>query len=186
MSFYTRILSIDPGAKRFGWAIVDFDINENMVYEPSYVSSGVLGIERGLEETYVVFKNRLISFFIPEFEKLLKEYQPDLVVFEFLPIANVKGNIAQRVLVFAVATVAQTICIQSEIPFKEIAATTIKKCICGSMRATKVQIRNAVLKTFPQLEPRKKEIIADESDAIAVALAWMSEGNPWNKKNIES
>lgn len=174
MSFYTRVLSIDPGARRFGWAVIDFDINEDVTYEPSYVSSGVLGLERSIEETYVTFKNRLISYAVPEFGALIEEYNPDLVVFEFLPIVNVRGNIGQRVLGFAFATVAQTLCVQNEIEFQEIASTSIKKIICGNIKATKGQIKNAVIDAFPQLESRKKEIVADESDAIAVALAWMT------------
>lgn len=186
MSFYTRILSIDPGAKRLGWAVIDFDINEEMVYEPSYVSSGVTGLTRGDDETYTTFKNRLIFFFIPEFESLLNEYKPDLIVFEYLPISNTIGNIGQRVLAFAVATTSQVLCIQNKIEYKEIGATTIKRTLCGSMRATKTQIKNVVIESFPQLEPRRKEIAPDETDAIAVALAWMAKGTVWSTKSTDS
>lgn len=186
MSFYTRILSIDPGAKRFGWAVVDFDIDENVSYQPSYVSSGVMGVDRGDDETYVLFKNRLVSFFVKEFTTLLEEYEPDLVVFEWLPLVNVGGNLGQRVLAFAAATTAQVLLVQKNIEYKEIAATSIKATICGTKRASKTQIRNAVLKIFPQLEPRKKEIVADETDAIAVAIAWMEKGTVWTPKNTDT
>ena len=177
MSFYTRILSIDPGAKRLGWAVVDFDIDDDAVYQPSYVSSGIIGLDRGIDETYVTFKNRLIKFFVPELEKLIEECKPDLVVFEFLPIAGIKGNLAQRTLAFAVATIAQAICVQQEIEFKEIAASSIKAILTGNKQATKTQIKNAVIKAFPQLEPRKKEILPDESDALAVGVSWMIREN---------
>lgn len=186
MSFYTRILSIDPGAKRFGWAVVDFDIDEDFVYQPSYVSSGVIGLDRGIDETYVAFKNRLIAYFYPEFNSLLDEYKPDLVVFEWLPLVNVGGNLGQRVLAFAAATTAQVALVQKEIEYKEIASTSVKASLCGSKRATKTQIRNAVLKAFPQLEPRRKEIDADETDAIGIAIAWMAKGTTWSQKSTDT
>ena len=186
MSFYTRILSIDPGAKRFGWAVIDFDVNEEMMYEPSYVSSGCIGLDRNIDETYTVFKNRIIAFFVPEFGALLEEYKPDLVVFEYLPITDRIGQLGQRVLAFAAATTAQVLCVQKKIEYKEIAATSIKKTLCGTMRATKTQIKKAVLEIFPQLEPKKKEISPDEADALAVGIAWMERGTVWTPKNIDT
>lgn len=186
VSFYTRILSIDPGAKRFGWAVIDFDIDEDVKYQPSYVSSGVIGLDRTVDDTYTAFKNKLIEYFIPEIDSLLNEYEPDLVVFEWLPLVNVKGNLGQRVLGFAAAVTAQVLLIQKKIEYKEIGATSVKATLCGTNRATKTQIRNHILGAFPQLEPRRKELAADETDAIAIGLAWMAKGTTWNKKDTDT
>ena len=174
-----RIMGIDPGAKRCGYSIIDFaDPEESFL--PTYVDSGVFGLERKAaeREMYVHYKARLIKHGIQQFEDLIELHEPDLAVFEFLPVANVGAAAGQRLLAFCVASTGQVICELSGVPWVEITASTVKKQITGKGRAKKYLVKKHVLEIFPQLEQEKK--IADEIDAIAVALSWMK------RKNIES
>jgi crossover junction endodeoxyribonuclease RuvC len=174
MSKRIKIFGIDPGAKRCGYSVISCDLNFN---NPEYVKSGIFGLSRNDEdlETYSGYKKRLIANAIDNFQDLLDEFEPDLAVFEFLPVSNIGAAAGQRLLAFSVATVGQAMCNLNAVPWNEITASTVKKEITGSGVATKVQVRNAVLSVFPQL--KEKKYLADETDAIAVVLSWMKKSN---------
>lgn len=169
-----KIFGIDPGAKRCGYSVLSCDLDYS---NPKYIASGIFGLSRNDEEmeTYSGYKKRLIKNAIEKFQDLLDEFEPDLAVFEFLPVSNVGAASGQRLLAFAVATVGQAMCDLNAVPWNEITASTIKKTITNSGVATKAQVKNAVLKELPELENRK--YIADETDALAVVLSWMKKSN---------
>lgn len=177
MSKRIKIFGIDPGAKRCGYSVISCDLD---FQNAEYIASGIFGLSRNDEEleTYSGYKKRLIKNAIDKFQDLLDEFEPDLAVFEFLPVSNIGAAAGQRLLAFAVATVGQAMCDLNAVPWSEITASTVKKQMTDSGVATKAQIKNAVLKALPELESRK--YVADETDAIAVVLSWMK------KSNIES
>lgn len=176
-------MGVDPGAKRCGYSIIEFDSSggENFL-NPRYITSGIFGLSRDEknDETYSQYKKRLIPAGIESFESLFEEHEPDLIVFEFLPVSNVGAASGQRLLAFAVATVGQTMADANGIAWTEITATTVKKQITDISTASKAQVKNAILKIFPELQERKK-YLADETDAIAIPLAWTKRQN-----NIDS
>ena len=174
MSKQIKILGIDPGAKRCGYSIISCDLDFG---NPEYVQSGIFGLSRNDEEleTYSGYKKRLIANAIDRFQDLLDEFEPDLAIFEFLPVSNVGAAAGQRLLAFSVATVGQAMCNLNAVPWNEITASTVKKQIADSGVATKAQVKNAVLSVFPQLKENK--FLADETDAIAVVLSWMKKNN---------
>jgi crossover junction endodeoxyribonuclease RuvC len=178
MSQKIKVIGIDPGAKRCGYSVIEFTRDGDDFVDPSYVSSGIFGLARDDEnnETYSQYKVRLIKNTGVVFQDLLDEHEPDLVVFEFLPVTNVGAASGQRLLAFVVATCAQLLTELNGIVWSEISATTIKKQITGQGSASKAQVKNALIKLLPELEQRKK-FLADETDAIATPIAWMKRKN---------
>lgn len=174
MSQQIKILGIDPGAKRCGYSVIAYNLDfEN----PQYVASGVFGLSRKDDEmeTYSEYKKRLVQNAIDSFQDLLDEHEPDIAVFEFLPVSNVGAASGQRLLAFAVATVGQAMCNLNAVPWYEITASTVKKLLTGSGVATKTKVKNSVMEIFPELQTRK--YVADETDAIAVPIAWTKRKN---------
>jgi len=163
----SRILGLDVGAKRMGFAIVDAQEHYSLVF------SGVLGIEQRAGETFHDYRWRLIRYWVHIFPSLLCWF-PDIIASETMPIVNSGGPFGntQRVLGLLSVTVCQTLAIQSkESPaWREIAANTVKKTMTNNAKATKVGVRNAVCEVFPELIPEKKTLVPDRTDAIAVAL----------------
>lgn len=171
-------MGVDPGAKRCGYSIIEFDSSEGEDFlNPRYITSGIFGLSRdeSNDETYSQYKKRLIPASIDSFESLFDEHNPDLIVFEFLPVSNVGAASGQRLLAFAVATVGQAMADANGISWTEITATTVKKQMTDIATASKAQVKNAVVKTFPELKERK--YLADETDAIAIPLAWTKRQN---------
>lgn len=163
-----RVLSIDPGALRLGYSIIERD---HLGFR--LVVSGVFGLTREDNENFQVYKKRLLEYWYHQSTILLKSVDIDEVVFEQVPAVG-GGNFVgpQSELVKMVVTVLQLRCLDYNIPYRELTARTIKSNLTGNSRATKVQVRNAVISAFPELEPRKAELtkVADESDAIGIGL----------------
>jgi crossover junction endodeoxyribonuclease RuvC len=175
-----KIIGIDPGAKRCGFSVIEFEIDGDKLINPKFISSGIFGLDRNDEEqeTYSAYKMRLIPNAAEVFQNKLDEHQPDLVVFEFLPVSNVGAAAGQRLLAFAVATTGQVLCELNGVPWTEITANTVKKYMTGSGVASKTQVKRAVLEVFPDLKSNK--YLADETDALAISIAWTK------RKNTES
>lgn len=176
---YSTVLGLDIGAKRCGWAFVERNDDEYVL-----MTSGVTGLEKLPSEKFGVYRTRLTKFWVEEIERLCEmvvpedDWQnhhlwlPSKIVMEIIPTIG-GADASQRRLGQAVATTVEAIVhTQYGIPVEQIAATTVKKRLTGSGRATKVSVRNKVLEIFPELVPRKKELTktSDESDAVAIAL----------------
>lgn len=172
-----KIIGIDPGAKRCGFSVIQFDLDEDTekFSSPVYIESGIFGLDRKDDETYGQYKSRLITNAVEVFQDKIEEHDPDLFVFEFLPVTNVGAAAGQRLLAFVVAVTGQVISELSGVYWTEITAVTVKKQMTNSGTAKKVAVKNAVLEVFPELQSRK--FLADETDAIAVPLAWTKRKN---------
>jgi crossover junction endodeoxyribonuclease RuvC len=175
MQSKVRILGIDPGAKRCGFSIIEFDVDGDCFVNPVFVASGIFGLARLDEETYSQYKARLIKNAIDAFEQRIEDYEPDIVLFEFLPVTNVGAAAGQRLLAFVTSTTGQVVCNMSGIPWWEITAASVKKIMTGQGTASKAQVKRAVLEVFPDLKSNK--YLADETDAIAIPLAWTKRKN---------
>jgi Holliday junction resolvasome RuvABC endonuclease subunit len=175
-----KIIGVDPGAVRCGFSIIQFDLDEDTekFSNPVYLDSGHFGLRRDEDETYSQYKSRLITNAIDVFQDKIEEHDPDLFVFEFMPITNSGAAGGQRLLAFVVAVAGQVISELNGVYWTEITATTVKKQMTDSGTAKKTAVKNAVLEVFPELQSRK--FLADETDAIAVPLAWTK------RKNAES
>lgn len=170
----TRILGLDPGALRLGFALVESSWHDN--YYRLY-TSGIKGLARGDKEKFGDFRHRLIAYWVEEFGCMLDGFERkglDKIVSETLPAVGGGNFIAatQSELAKTAITTCQVIAYQRQVEWVEMAANTIKKKLTGNHKATKVGVRNAVISVFPELLPRKKEltVYADEADAIGTAL----------------
>jgi len=192
----TIVLGIDPGAQRAGWAFT-----QEVDGERRYLGSGVCSLPRKQNEPYQQYRSRLVTFWASNFADIadhlddlhVEHGDPDVrIVFEIVPaIGFQSGGAVQSQLAQVVVTVCQALCEEWEWPYEQLSATTVKQRATGYGDATKVQVRNAVLSVFPELEPRKKELTstADEADAIAISLVGggyrvpKAKGNPRRKKS---
>jgi len=174
----TKLLSLDPGAERMGWAVLEDDGEE-----PWWVDSGIWAFPRG-DMDFQPYKLKLISFITGRVTTTLSWHSDiDSLVSEIVPAVG-GGNFVvatQSYLANSAACTAQTIAIQHRIPTYQIGATTIKKNIGGKKDATKVRVRNGVYEFFPFLKESRGELwkkIHDESDAIAAGLTHLGYSVP--------
>jgi Holliday junction resolvasome RuvABC endonuclease subunit len=165
-----RVLGIDPGAERCGWAVLEDG--------PTYVASGISGLPRtrnGKKALYQEYRLSLIDYWVGEAHRLLKT-RPDVVVSEVVPVATSPGSnfilAAQSQLAATVVTTIQVLATLDGIAVKQISAGTMKRKIGGVKDATKPRVRNGVLSIVPELAPRRRDFmkVFDETDAIAIGL----------------
>lgn len=169
-----KLLSLDPGAERMGWAIVDGEfVGED---EPVWIDSGIWQFHRG-DQDFQPYKLDLIKYVTGRMYTILS-WHSDLVevVSEIVPAVGGGNFVAatQSHLAHTAATAAQTYALTRRLTIAQIGATTVKKQIGGSGKATKVKVRNGVYHFFPFLKDSRGELwkkIHDESDAVAIALA---------------
>lgn len=172
------ILALDPGAVRMGWSVLD--------YGPKYVSSGILGMPRpvmGLDkkgkkikQPFQEYKLDIEEYFAIEGAKLF-ERKLDFLVNEILPAVG-GGNFVVATdseLAKTALTCMHVLATERDVAIQQMGATTIKKKVTGNPNATKVAVRNGVVKTFPELKSRIKDWtkIFDEPDAIATGIAYL-------------
>jgi Holliday junction resolvasome RuvABC endonuclease subunit len=157
-----------------GWAVLEKNENKGVISTPTLIASGISGLHRGDFE-YQHFRLLLIDFWSNHTTNLLR-YRPDKVVNEIIPAVG-GGNFvvaAQSQLAATAITTVQCVTLQHNIPVTQIGATTVKKRIGGSGKATKVQVRNGVMElTNTQALKKFWTKVMDEPDAIAVGLAEM-------------
>lgn len=160
-----RILALDPGAKRMGYAVVENG--------PTYLASGIKGLERH-NQLYQSYRLDLIGYFQEIGNKLIDEHQPDVMVSEILPIRGFR-DMSQAFLASTAVTVMQTVAVSRNVVLGQVAAQTVKVAMTNNPRATKVGVRNGMVKFFPELTQKAKGWTKefDESDAIAVGLTYL-------------
>jgi hypothetical protein len=168
-----RVLAFDPGADRMGYALLETGPKEVMSGMDLMPGSGIKGVEKQEDETYQAHRLRIIAYWAHTTNDFIKEFKPDIIASEIVPPTggNV-GNVIHRQKAMAAITAVQVVAIQSGIEIKQIAASTIKKNIGGSGKATKVAVRNGVIQLLPSVERFKPEWkkVFDHSDAFAVGL----------------
>ena len=149
----TRILGIDPGLLHTGWAIIESAGNMR-----KYIASGVI-----LPNAKSPLPIRLAKIF-NEVINICKEYKPDECAME---ITFVNKNPTSTLLLGHGRAAAMVAVGTMEIPVFEMEPTVIKKAVTGTGRADKTQITSMLKILMPTANPKT----ADESDAIAIALA---------------
>lgn len=176
-----RVLGIDGGAERLGWAIVEDGSNG-----PVYLGSGLVKMPRD-KGVFQEYRLEFIEAYVRALTKpgsILDQslLEVDEVVNETVPaVGSFRGT--QMYLVNVGITVIQTLAIERGIKVSQIGATTVQSMIVGKrakgVKVTKPQVRNGVISLLPELAPRKRDWVKhfDEPDAIAVALAHLGYKN---------
>ncbi|MBI5135089.1 crossover junction endodeoxyribonuclease RuvC [Candidatus Uhrbacteria bacterium] len=149
-----RILGIDPGLDRLGWAVV-----EHSPREDRWVASGCIRTMRGDSQT-----DRLLSAG-KQLQAVFAEYKPDRVGVEQLFFAkNAKTAMmvgqARGVILYVVAS--------QSVPIIEVLPNQVKQSVAGSGAADKRQVGKMVRLITKDLPTGKR--LDDEVDAIAIAL----------------
>jgi Holliday junction resolvasome RuvABC endonuclease subunit len=173
-----KVLAIDPGGIRQGYACVERPEDQEENKPPIYHGSGLLGVKRlsngKKAEPYQEWRLRIIEFWAVKAVELLDLFKPDRVVSEIVPVVGGGNFVAatQSQLAATAVTTFQAIAANRGYEIKQIGATTVKAKIGGGKKATKVVVRNGVIKLIPMLADHKKEWTKEFEvpDALAVGL----------------
>jgi crossover junction endodeoxyribonuclease RuvC len=149
----TRILGIDPGLVHTGWAVIEVSGDTRR-----YIASGVI-----LPPQKAELPTRLAHIF-NGIGKICKDFEPDVCAIE---ITFVNKNPTSTLLLGHARAAAIVAIGTYDIPIYEYEPNKIKKAITGAGHADKNQI-GAMVRILLPLASAKT---ADESDAIAIALA---------------
>ena len=161
-----KIIGIDPGYDRSGIAVVERNGAKDLLLYSFLVQT----------DKKQPIAERLASLSI-QFEQILKDYKPDLVVMEQLFFSKntttALGVAEARGVILAAAG-------RVHLPTKEIGPMQVKQAITGYGKAEKSAVA-AMVSRLVALPERK--MIDDEMDAIAIALAGSAVfGNELRKK----
>ena len=148
-----RILGIDPGLLHTGWAVIDTNGNER-----KYIASGVI-----LPKKTGLLSERLAIIF-NEVTKLVDTFAPTECSME---ITFVNKNPTTTLILGHARAAAMVAISVRNIPVFEYEPNKIKKILTGAGHADKTAVDKMVRILLPDAKPKT----ADESDAIAIALA---------------
>lgn len=160
-----KVLGIDPGLSKCGWALLQTDCNDNKRYR--LFKYGEIHTLPHSEEKNSSVGDRLKIIF-SELEKVLKKYKPDVVCVESQFYSKISKNMINTY--FATAVI-YLLCSLYGIQLKEFSAKTIKLAVTGFGSASKFQIK----KMIKLLLNTENEIPSEHiNDAIAVALCYLN------------
>lgn len=147
-----------------GWSIFD---NKNLIdFGVSYFR------DRNPDEPFFEYRNSGIVAHLNFFSsKILSVNQ---LIVETQPPFNIK---VQRLLSTVALATLYTLCYCYDVSWNEVSAITVKKHITGNAKATKAQIRKAIVTAYPQVMTTKKitDIPFDLVDSIAIGKTWLDE-----------
>ncbi len=159
-----KVIGIDPGYDRCGWAVVEQSGNRYQALD-----CGCWQTNRQDDKWHRYDQLRIA------FAKLIDQYQPEVMAIESLyfsrnvstalPVSEVRG------LLFGLALAAQ-------IPIVEYTPATVKLAVTGYGRADKTQVTKMVILL---LKLAKTPLIDDTGDALAVALTHLLQHRPDQK-----
>lgn len=149
----TRVLGIDPGLLHTGWAVIDTAGSAR-----KYIASGVI-----LPPTHAPFAERL-GFIFRHVTELCEIYTPDECSME---VIFVNKNPHTTLLLGQARAAAIVAIADKKIPLFEYEPNKIKKALTSAGHADKDQVYKMVKILLPWAHAKT----ADESDALAIALA---------------
>ena len=155
-----RVLSIDPGFGRCGFAVMEKGSLNKYV---------ILFSECFETDTETNFSERL-EVVGKKLEVMIKKYNPDIVAIEKIFFQkNKKTAMDVSQVIGALSYIAES----AEIPVKNYTPNEVKSSITGNGNANKKQVEFMV-KQMVDIDPNKK-MIDDEYDAIAVGITCLSD-----------
>ena len=176
----TRILAVDPGAERLGWAVIDCPYDE---FKPKVHDSGILGIHREPKEEYQPYKMRLIDYWAHKGAWLFYTYRPLVFVSETQPAVGGGSFIAatQSELAKTAVTILQAQAFERGLKVIQVAANSVKAYVAGKKDATKAKVRNGVIEklgdeaiaTLLKSETTGQKPVWDRSDALAAGVTYL-------------
>jgi len=160
-----KILGIDPGTGRMGWAVISKElVVSSRLQQTTHNKQQTILVACGLIKTPVKTPlSERLGVIYKELEKIIKKYQPDqLAIEELFFVKNVKTAIS----VSHARGVAMLVSCQGGLDIFEYKPNEIKLAITGYGHANKAQIAK-MLKLHLKGCSIKQD---DTADAVAVAL----------------
>lgn len=151
-----RVLGIDPGLVRTGWAVV----------EPVGNRTPVRGYGLVTPETGAVLPKRLADG-AAQLRVVFAEQQPDLVALE--EVFTAPRHPRSALLMAHMRGVICLVVEEAGVPILPMTATTVKQRLTGSGHASKQQVQRMVLRLTEFEAPPSLRL--DVTDALALALA---------------
>lgn len=148
-----RILGIDPGLARLGWAVIDAAGRA-----PSLVGCGCL------ETSATATTERRLLLLFRRLDDIIREYRPTRMAVEKLFFTK---NVTTGIAVGQARGVVLLAAAEHHLPVKEFTPTSVKSTISGDGRADKRQM-GRMIQLLLQLNRLPKH--DDTADAIAIAL----------------
>jgi crossover junction endodeoxyribonuclease RuvC len=148
-----KVLGIDPGIERLGWAVLEKRDNKF-----KYLSSGV---KKTLKSAKYEARLLEIHNFI---DRLIKAEKPEMVSLEKIFFSK---NVKTALIIGEVRGIIIMLAAKHNLITKEFAPNEIKLSLTGYGHADKESILNIVKLTVSIPE---RKFLDDESDALAIAL----------------
>lgn len=148
-----RILGIDPGTARVGWAVV----------EDSTRTARAVGYGLIETEPTMPVEQRLVIIH-QDITELIRQYHPQVVCVEDLFFSNNAKTVipvgqARGVVLLAAA--------EQQLPVVSYTPLVVKRTICGDGRADKAMVQKMIAVTLRLAAAPKPD---DVADAVAIAL----------------
>lgn len=148
-----KILGIDPGTARVGWAVISAEGTKNTSVAYGCITTPPDDLP---EERLLIIHKELLS--------IIKRYQPDAISVEELFFAtNAKTVIPvgqSRGVILLTAAL-------SGIPVVSYTPLAVKRTICGDGKADKTQVLKMIMRLLHLTEVPKPD---DAADAVAIGL----------------
>jgi Holliday junction resolvasome RuvABC endonuclease subunit len=163
-----RVIGIDPGATRAGWSILDSG--------PTHIASGVIHHPRLPKQKFQEYRIELTEHWVEESFELLEEYKPDVLVSETVPSRG-PAIMDQLYLANVQVTVLHAIAISYGVKVVQVSARSVQAKIAKrrpGYKVTKAQVRSGVIEIFPELKERLKGSVFEASDAIGIAMYYLT------------
>lgn len=148
-----RILGIDPGIARVGWAVI-----QTHTPEPIALSFGCITTDKNEKP-----ENRLLQIHTAT-ALLCKKFYPECMSVESLFFAT---NVTTAIGVGQSRGIILLAAAESHIPVVSYSPLAVKRAITGDGRADKKQVISMVMRI---LKLNKKPLLDDTADALAIAL----------------
>lgn len=149
-----KVLGIDPGTHRLGWAVVEGTPNKQQSLQ-----HGCLDLPPGSTPSFYLPKIfRLVN-------RLISTHSPDVLGLETLLFQK---NLKTAVTVAEARGVIELSAAQQSLSVVQLAPNTIKSCVAGHGGASKVELARMV---GLLLETNVTNLLDDEVDALAIAMS---------------
>ena len=150
---HVRILGIDPGLSRCGYAVIDYDGRT-----PTPVEYGLIRTSPS-----IATPSRLHEI-ITELRRIIREFSPSEIAVERVYFFR---NVSTAIDVAMIIGAALVLGIDEGLSAKQYAPLQVKRAIVGTGRADKNQVQRMVMALYNLDEIPKPP---DVADALAIAL----------------
>lgn len=179
---HTRILSFDPGTTCLGWAVSQYQFDNDKFQVIKFGNVRPSDNAKKSKEDCNIFTRQLVSLFLIEsvVRELVETYNPQYVVSEdafYNPRRGVHPYVALKLCINTIARIIM----DYRLGLFKIAPCSIKSVVAGAGHADKFTIQDAILNNPNITFKAAKQIAFDkmvehEADAIAVGYAFVKKG----------